>query len=81
MSPFDEFLASALQMPANDRATLAHQLLLSLEAGDFDADSEAAWATELEIRLARIERGDFQARDWRDALAQMRQSLSRKTSP
>lgn len=80
MSQIDDLFASAQEMSPDDRATLVHRLLLSLEANDFDADSEAAWEAELEVRLARIEQGDFQARDWREALTRIRQSLSRKPS-
>jgi hypothetical protein len=68
MSRIDELFTSAQEMPSNDRAALAHRLLLSLEPDDFDAESEMAWALELEARLARIEQGNFQARDWREAL-------------
>jgi putative addiction module component (TIGR02574 family) len=81
MSQIDDLFASAQEMPPSDRAALAQRILLSLEANDFDADSEAAWAAELEVRLARIEQGNFQARDWREALAQIPQSLSGKPSP
>ncbi len=80
MSQIDDLFARAHQMPPSDRAALAQRILLSLEANDFDADSEAAWAAELEVRLARIEQGNFQARDWREALAQIRQSLYGKPS-
>lgn len=81
MSQIDDLFLHALGMPPSDRAALAHRLLLSLEADDFDADSETAWAAELETRLARVEAGNFEARDWREALTRMRQSLSRKPSP
>lgn len=81
MSIIDDLFARALEMPPNDRGELIHRLLLSLEANDFDADSEAAWAAELEVRLARVERGDFAASDWREALARIRQSLSGNPSP
>jgi putative addiction module component (TIGR02574 family) len=69
----------AMQLPEPDRAALAHQLLLSLEPDDFDADTEAAWAVELEARLAAVEQGRFAARDWREALADIRQALREKS--
>lgn len=81
MSQIDDLFACAQQMPPGDRATLAQRILLSLEANDFDADSETAWSAELETRLARIEQGNFQASDWREALARIRQSISGKPSP
>ncbi len=81
MSAMNDWLAIAFEMSPSERAALAHQLLLSLEEDGFDEDSEAAWAAELESRLTRIERGEFQASDWREAIARMRQSLARKSSP
>jgi putative addiction module component (TIGR02574 family) len=76
MSVADELLSRALTLPEAERATLARQLLLSLEPDDFDADAEAAWVAELKARLARVKQGRFTARDWREAVADIRQSLS-----
>ena len=80
MIGLDDLLNSALQLPPPDRAVLARQLLLSLEADELDADSETAWAVELEARLARVEQGQFTARDWREALADIRQTLRKDSS-
>lgn len=70
-----DLLPQVMQLPEEDRASLARQLLLSLEPEDHDADAEAAWAVELEARLAAIQQGRFSARDWREALADIRRSL------
>jgi putative addiction module component (TIGR02574 family) len=75
----DDLFTQALKLPEPQRAALARQLLLSLEPDDFDEDSEAAWATELEARLAAIEQGKFEAKDWRESLAEIRQSLATRT--
>jgi putative addiction module component (TIGR02574 family) len=75
MSVTEELLSRALQLPEAERAVLTRCLLLSLEPETFDEDSAAAWDAELEARLARVDQGPFTARDWREALAHIRQSL------
>jgi hypothetical protein len=88
----NDLLTQALQLPEQERAALTRQLLFSLEAehlttlarhlwlnvetGDWDSNNEAAWAKELEARMAGIDEGRYSARDWRDALADMRKSLT-----
>jgi putative addiction module component (TIGR02574 family) len=74
----EELLNRVLELPVQDRAILAHKLLLSLEPDDFDEDSEDAWRQELEQRLARVEQGQYSARPWRDAIAEIRQSLAQE---
>jgi putative addiction module component (TIGR02574 family) len=78
MSMIDDLFNLARELPEPDRAALAHRLLLSLEADAFDPDSQAAWVEELEARLAKVEQGQFAARYWREAVADIRQSLSEK---
>jgi hypothetical protein len=88
----NDLWTQALSLPEQERAALTRQLLFSLEAehftnlarqlwlnvetGDFDADNEAAWAMELEARMAGIEEGRYKARDWREALTDIRNSLT-----
>jgi putative addiction module component (TIGR02574 family) len=81
MSVLNEILHRALGLPDPERAALARQLLLSLEPDDFDADSEAAWAEEIEARLDAVERGECTAADWREAVARIRQSLGEGQAP
>jgi hypothetical protein len=38
-------------------------------------DSEAAWAVELEARIASVKKGRFRASEWRKALKRIRQAL------
>jgi putative addiction module component (TIGR02574 family) len=45
------------RLSVEDRAELAHFLILSLEE-EVDKDAEAAWAAELQRRVAEIERGE-----------------------
>ena len=76
MSTVEDVFTSAMQLSESDRAALARQLLLSLEPEDFDADSESAWQAEIELRLAAVDSGNFEASDWREAVARIRKSLS-----
>jgi hypothetical protein len=48
---------------------------MSCPEDDFDPDAEAAWIAEIERRLAQIESGDYEAIDWREAMAQMEKAL------
>ena len=49
-------LADALRLDPKTRAELAAELLASLD-GPSDPDAEAAWAAEIERRVAAIEAG------------------------
>jgi putative addiction module component (TIGR02574 family) len=81
MNAANDLMDLAMQLPPDERASLAHQLLLSLEPASSDTDHEAAWAAEIEARLARVEQGNYSASDWREALARIRQSLAQGTPP
>jgi len=81
MSIAQEILSRALELPDTERAAIAHRLLLSLEPEEFDPESEYAWVQGIESRLARIDRGEYSASDWQDAVARLRQSLSGGAKP
>ena len=77
-----EVLSQAMQLSEKERATVAHQLLLSLEPENLDDDEIAsAWQQEIEARLKRIADGTFQAHDWRQAVAEIRNELTRGAKP
>ena len=83
MNNLADVRALVLQLPEKDRADLAHHLLLSLEE-DSVADEEAMlpeWEAEIENRLKLIAEGKHQARDWRAALADLRQKLRTERMP
>ncbi|HYC88680.1 MAG TPA: addiction module protein [Thermoanaerobaculia bacterium] len=66
----------ALTLPANDRAELAAQLLASLD--EAEADVEAAWAAEIERRVADARANPDDEEDWRIVLDEIqREVLSR----
>jgi putative addiction module component (TIGR02574 family) len=75
MKKNNNLVAQVLELPERQRASLARQLLLSLEPPDFDSDNEAAWAAELEARITAVEEGRFRSTDWRKALKRIRRSL------
>ncbi len=58
-------LAEALRLDVDARAELAAELLASLD-GPADPDAEAAWAVEIERRVAAIEAGTMALESWED---------------
>ena len=59
-------LAEALQLSAEERATLAGQLIESLDQG-IDDDAEAAWSVEIQQRLQRLDEGIAKTVPWPEA--------------
>ena len=51
-----DVLADILQLPADERARLALELIRSLD-GEADPDAAAAWETEIERRAAEVQAG------------------------
>ena len=58
-----EILKAALALPREDRAALAGSLLASLDA-HVDKDAEAAWAIEIDRRLAELDAGSVPTIPW-----------------
>lgn len=61
-----ELLSEALDLPLDERAKMAAELLESLE--DVEADVEEAWAREIERRVAAARAGELASTDWRTVL-------------
>lgn len=61
--PLAAVLADALRLDDDARATLAAELLGSLD-GPADPDAESAWDAEIERRIAAIEAGTIQLESW-----------------
>jgi putative addiction module component (TIGR02574 family) len=61
----------ALELSDNERATLVGLLIESLEAGEPDADVEAAWAAEAERRWQEIESGQVKTIPWEEVRANL----------
>lgn len=61
-----ELLAEALELPLDERAKMAAELLESLDAAE--TDIETAWASEIERRVAAARAGELESTDWRTVL-------------
>lgn len=61
-----ELLAEALELPLDDRAKMAAELLESLE--EAEAGVGEAWAREIEKRVAAARAGELASTDWRTVL-------------
>ena len=68
-----ELLDEALELPLDDRATVAAALLESLD--DTESDVEAAWAAEIQNRVASARAGELESTDWRTVLARVEQEV------
>ncbi len=70
-----DVLHAASSLSAQQRAEVAHALLLSLEPNEGDADADAAWAVEIRRRLQAIRQGTATLRDWDEVLGDIRRSI------
>jgi putative addiction module component (TIGR02574 family) len=59
----DDVLLHALELPVEDRADVARELIASLD-GVADPDVETAWADEVERRLKEVDAGTAVVEDW-----------------
>ena len=68
MSPqLEKVLKIALEMPAEDRAALADELILSV-----DQEVEAAWREEIGRRVKEIDEGTVALQPWDEVFARLR---------
>ena len=70
---------AALALPEPDRARLAHELLLSLDAGE-DEGADEAWVDEIERRLKQVDDGTAVVEDWdavRDRISSRLRTMKR----
>jgi putative addiction module component (TIGR02574 family) len=61
----EKVLAEALTLETRERADVAAKLIASLD-GEPDEDVEAAWAAEVDRRIAEIEAGRAKLVPWED---------------
>jgi putative addiction module component (TIGR02574 family) len=66
----------ALELPAEERAALAHDLLASLD-GAPDADAAEAWEAEITLRLDELHSGQAQTVSAEEALKRIDERLRR----
>jgi len=67
-------IEKALALSPQDRARVAHELIASLDQAE-DADAEDAWVSEVQERLAAVDRGDVELVDWETVRARVRARL------
>ena len=70
-------LREALTLPIDERASVAAELLASLddEAVESPVEVEAAWAEEIEKRAQRVMAGESQGIAWEDVRARAEAAL------
>ena len=61
-----DLLNEALELPPDERARMAAELLESLH--DAEEDVEAAWAAEVQARVAAARAGELESTDWKTVL-------------
>lgn len=61
-----DLLDEALELPLDERAKMAAELLESLQ--ETETDVEEAWAAEIERRVAAARAGELASTDWRTVL-------------
>jgi putative addiction module component (TIGR02574 family) len=71
MATKDDLLTDVLQLPPEERAEVAHKLLLSLDESPDDGNAEAEWAPELERRAEDIRQGRVQTVPWEEVEARI----------
>jgi putative addiction module component (TIGR02574 family) len=70
MDALDQLRAAALALPDGDRATLAAELIDSLDPG-LDVDYESAWSEEIARRIAALDSGQARTVPWDEVRARM----------
>lgn len=68
-----ELLKQALELPLDERAELAAELLESLSEAEDDV--EAAWAAEISRRVAAARAGELESTDWRQVLERVEKEV------
>jgi putative addiction module component (TIGR02574 family) len=78
MPTMKDVRALALDLPAEERARLAHELIVSLDADTDDpAEVQAAWLQEVESRLQDIDDGTVELVDWPEVRRRVMERLGR----
>ena len=71
----EEVARKVLNLPLEERAELAHELIVSIDDA-IDKEAEAAWDTEIERRVKEIKSGKAKGRAAEDILAEIRAKYS-----
>jgi putative addiction module component len=74
-----EVLNEALKLEPDDRASVAVELLDSLEPESSDKDDvEAAWAVEIERRARRVLQGESLGTEWAEIRGKAEANLTKR---
>ena len=76
MTTLERLRNEVFQLPANERTSLARDLLASLENEPEDEDSEAELIALVRERSRQLNSGEVVGLDWRESLAQARAQLA-----
>jgi hypothetical protein len=68
-----DVLSAALQLALDERAKIAVELLESLD--DAEEQVHAAWAAEIQERVAAARAGELESTDWRVALERVEREV------
>ena len=74
---FTDVWKEASELSEEDRAALAGLLIESLE-GEPDADVEAAWAAEIEKRVAELDAGTVKSIPWEEVRQRLLDRLNER---
>ena len=66
-------LEDAFRLPAEERAEIADALLVTLY--DYQAEVEAAWAAEIELRVADARANPDDGVEWREVLSKIEREV------
>jgi putative addiction module component (TIGR02574 family) len=70
MATKEDLLSDVLRLPPEERAEVAHRLLLSLEESE-DPGAEAEWSEELERRAREVLDGSVKTVPWEQVEARI----------
>ena len=75
-----QVLRDALELPLDERADVAAEVLASLDEAEAEhpADVEAAWAAEIERRARRVMAGESAGVPWEDVRRRAEAELRRR---
>jgi len=71
----EELLAEVLELPLQERAAFAAEVLASLDGEDDPRQVEAAWLAEIERRRRRVLAGESQGLPWEEVSARIEERL------
>jgi len=71
--PARDLLTEALELPLDERAKMAAELLESLH--EAESEVEQAWAREIQQRVAAARAGELASTDWRTVLERVEKEV------